>query len=325
MSDILVMDGSNCFVRAFFASTDAVLQNSKGQDTTAVYVFLRHLRMLVNNEKPEDVYIIFDFGRDVRKKSLYKNYKANRNIDLSSLAGYDLTVKLNEIESRKRQKQVIIDLLKTLPVKIVIVKQIEGDILMSLVAKHFTDKEKTVTLVSNDKDFYQLLDNDKIQIYNPHKKLYIDKTNVEERFPIKNFPIKCYRLYKAIRGDTSDNIKGIPKFGDKKTQQMFDMIKEKTDKHPETISELYEYIPDKFEKYFAGQKEMLETNLKLIDLVDIEFSPQTMMVINKAIESQPSFLKMGFMQILIRENINTILSKVDEFILPFNKMLPSKT
>lgn len=328
MSDIIVCDGSNLFVRAFFSMTDAMLQNSKSQDTTAIYVFLQHLRKLIDTEKPEECYIIFDFGRDVRKKGLYKDYKANRNIDLGALAGYDLTVKMNEIESRKRQKSVIIDILKTLPVKLVIVKQIEGDSLISFVAKHFTDRGKTVTIVSNDKDFYQLLDHENIKIFNPHKKQYIARCNMEEVFPVKNFPISCYRLYKAIRGDSSDNIPGIKLFGDKKIQQMFDMM---MSKKPTTVDELYlefdsnQALKKKYWKYFEGNRELLELNYKLVDLIDMEWSPQSLSLIYSAIESHPSFSRMDFMQLLIRENINTILSKVDKFIEPFNKMLPIKT
>ena len=327
MSDVLVCDGSNLFVRAFFSMTDTMLQNSKSQDTTAIYIFLQHLRKLIDTERPEECYIIFDFGRDVRKKGLYKDYKANRNIDLGALAGYDLTVKMNEIESRKRQKSVIIDVLKTLPVKLVIVKQIEGDSLIAYVAKHFTDREKTVTIVSNDKDFYQLLDHENIKIFNPHKKSYIARCNMEEVFPIKNFPISCYRLYKAIRGDNSDNIKGIKLFGDKKIQTMFDMMKTKK---PTNVEELYQEfdsnpeLKKKYWKYFDGQKDLLELNYQLIDLIDMDWSPQSLNLIYAAIESNPSFSRMDFMQILIRENINTILAKVDKFIEPFNKMLPDK-
>jgi len=333
MSDILVCDGSNLFVRAFFSMTDAMLQNSKSQDTTAIYIFLQHLRKLIDTERPEECYIIFDFGRDVRKKGLYKDYKANRNIDLGALAGYDLTVKMNEIESRKRQKSVIIDVLKTLPVKLVIVKQIEGDSLIAFVARHFTDRKKTVTIVSNDKDFYQLLDHENIKIFNPHKKQYIARCNMDEVFPIKNFPISCYRLYKAIRGDTSDNIMGIKLFGDKKIQQLFDMLRgcDPGKEPPRSVDELYADIEKcpaakaKFWKYFDGQRDLLELNFKLIDLIDMDWSPQSLSLIYAAVESHPSFSRMDFMQILIKENINTILAKVDKFIEPFNKMLPVKT
>lgn len=328
MSDIIVCDGSNLFVRAFFSATDTTLQNSKGQDTTAIYVFLRHLRKLINDEKPEECYIIFDFGRDVRKKGLYKDYKANRNIDLGALSGYDLTVKMNEIESRKRQKAVIIDILRTLPVKLVIVKQIEGDCLISFVAKHFVDRDKTVTIVSNDKDFYQLLGDEKIKIFNPHKKKYLKKSDMEEVFPIKNCPIESYRLYKAIKGDPSDNIPGIKLFGDKKIQGFFDFLGNTEQGYPMTVDDVYgalaafPELKKKYEKYFLNEKEHLELNYKLVDLIDMEWSPQSLSLIYSAIESKPTFSKMDFMQLLIKENINTILATVDQFTAPFKKMLP---
>jgi DNA polymerase-1 len=327
MSDILIADGSNLFVRAFFAATDTTLQNAKGQDTTAIYVFLRHLRMLIDKEKPEQCYIIFDFGRDVRKKQLYKNYKANRNVDLSTLSGYDLTIKMNEIESRKRQKNVIIDILKTLPIKLIIVKQIEGDCLIAFTAHYFLNLDKTVTIVSNDKDFYQLLENDKVKIFNPHKKKYITKENVNEYFPV-NIPIHSYRLYKAIRGDSSDNIKGLKKFGDKKIQQLFNFATKNNKNFLVSVDDIYsllEEFPDlkkKFGKYFENEKDNLKLNYKLIDLINMDFSPQSLSIIYSAINSKPSFSKMDFMQLLLKENINTITARVDEFMKPILNMLP---
>jgi DNA polymerase-1 len=311
--------------------TDTVLQNSKSQDTTAIYVFLQHLRKLIEDEKPEEVYIVFDFGRDVRKKALYKDYKANRNVDLSVLSGYDLTIKMNEIESRKRQRDVILDALKTLPIKLVIVKQIEGDCLIAFVARHFVDRGKTATIVSNDKDFYQLLDNENFKIFNPHKKSFVTKANIDEIFHIKGLPVSSFRVYKAIRGDSSDNIKGVRLFGDKKFQQLFDMFKAAEITSPTNIEEFYvalEAVPEakkKFGKYFEGQKEALELNYKLIDLIDMDFSPQSLKLIYSAIELKPSFSKMDFISILVKENINTILAKMDNFMMPFQKLLPPAT
>jgi len=238
MSDILVCDGSNLFVRAFYSPTDTTLQNSRGQDSTAIYTFLGQFRKLITRETPQECYIIFDFGRDIRKKALYKGYKAHRDIDMSALAGYDLTLKMNEVESRKRQMNVVIELLRTLPVKIIIVKQIEGDSLMAYTSRHFLDKGKTVTIVSNDQDFYQLLNNENLKIYNPHKKTYIDKDNVEAIFPKEEpgiIPLRSYRLFKAITGDKSDNIKGIPQFKEKKIKELFDLIKVSGTELPTTV------------------------------------------------------------------------------------------
>lgn len=330
MSNILICDGSNLFIRAFFSMTDETLQNSKGQDTTAIYVFLKHFRKLVATEQPEQVYVVFDFGRDARKKALYKGYKANRDIDMSNLAGYDLTLKMNEIESRKRQRDIIIDILKTLPVRTIIVKQVEGDNLMAYAVNYFINLNKTVTIVSNDQDFYQLLGNENIKIFNPHKKEYVDKNNVEEKFPKKIpgiVPLKSFRLFKAITGDSSDNIKGIPLFKEKKFKELFDIIKESGTELPATIDELYACFNNiiathKFWKYFSENRKLIETNWKLMDLIDMDFSPQTLSIIYQALEMKVKYNKIDFMQLLIKENIITISSKVDSFVEPFNNLLP---
>lgn len=332
MSDILVCDGSNLFIRAFYSPTDTTLQNSVGQDSTAIYTFLGQFRKLITTEQPKECYVIFDFGRDIRKKSLYKGYKANRDIDMSSLAGYDLTLKMNEVESRKRQMDIVIEILKTLPIKIIIVKQIEGDSLMAYTSRHFLDLGKTVTIVSNDQDFYQLLGDEKLKIYNPHKKKYVDKTNVEEIFPTKLpgiVPLRSYRLFKAITGDASDNIKGIPQFKEKKIKELFDIIKSSGTELPTTVDELYSCFlnilaTQKFYKYFETQKEYIKTNWKLVDLIDLDFSPQTLNIVFKAIEMKTRYNKIDFLQILIKENINTISPKVDSYVQPFKEFLLPK-
>jgi 5'-3' exonuclease len=153
---------------------------------------------------------------------------------------------------------------------------------------------------------------------------------MEEVFPIKNFPIPCYRLYKAIRGDSSDNIPGIKLFGDKKIQAFFDTFKDVSQGYPTDVEALYnafDAFPElkkKYWKYFDGQKERLEMNYKLVDLIDMDWSPQSLQLIYSAIESKPSFSAMDFMQILIKENINTILAKVQDWMKPFHQMLPEK-
>lgn len=332
MSDILICDGSNLFARAYHSPTDTTLQNSVGQDSTAIYTFLGQFRRLITAEQPKECYVIFDFGRDIRKKALYKGYKAHRDIDMSALAGFDLTLKMNEIESKKRQMNVVIELLKTLPIKIIIVKQIEGDSLMAYTSRHFLDLDKTVTIVSNDKDFYQLLGNEKLKIYNPHKKKYIDKTNVEEIFPTDKpgiVPLRSFRLFRAITGDKSDNIKGIAQFKEAKVKDLFDIIKASGTDLPTTVDELYKCFinilgTQKYWKYFDKQKEFIELNWKLVDLIDLDFSPQTLNIVFQAIEMKTRYNKIDFLQILIQENINTISPKVDSYVQPFKEFLLPK-
>jgi hypothetical protein len=56
----------------------------------------------------------------------------------------------------------------------------------------------------------------------------------------------------------------------------------------------------------------------------MDWSPQSLNLIYAAIESKPSFSRMDFLQILIKENINTILAKVEDWMKPFHQMLPEK-
>jgi 5'-3' exonuclease len=337
MSDILIIDGSNFFVRALYGmSSSGPLTNSQGQETTAIYNFLVGLRLRVSEEKPEETYIIFDFGRDTRKKQLYKDYKANRDINLSDLSGSDYDIAVNKSESFKRQKSVIIDILKTLPVKLVLLQQIEGDSLMAYVARHFSDRDKTVTIVSNDRDFYQLLCKPNICMWNPHKKIKITQKNLTEVSKV-DIPPPAWRVFKSIIGDKGDNIIGLPNIGLKRGQEILDLIVASGHECPTTIDQLftvfdeskdhpeYEKLVKKFGKHFTEEnKKLLAMNYELVDLLDCTFSPQALSVIYKAIESKPFYSKMEFVQHLIRENINSLLASTDKFIDPFTDMLPKE-
>jgi hypothetical protein len=59
-----------------------------------------------------------------------------------------------------------------------------------------------------------------------------------------------------------------------------------------------------------------------MDLIDMDFSPQTLSIIYQALEMKVKYNKIDFMQLLIKENIITISSKVDSFVEPFNNLLP---
>lgn len=167
-----------------------------------VFNFFRNLRSLVDQFKPSRVYFTLEGCPTSRLESL-STYKANRAIDTTDHA------KVAAFEDFNRQKKIIVDLLSDkFPISVVKHPDLEADdLIYNLINRSTTAIPWTV--VSNDSDFTQLLNQfNHVQVYNPMKKTFVDRTEYD------------YVTWKALRGDSSDNIPGIEGVGNKKAEKL---------------------------------------------------------------------------------------------------------
>jgi DNA polymerase-1 len=180
---LLLLDGANLMQRARFSSR----RNLKGKENAIIYSFFRSLRPLVEKFSPDKIVLALE-GRPVRRLELHKEYKANRVYDNSDDYG--------------DQRQVILELLQHLPVTTVRHPLHEADDVIG----HYAldgDWERRV-VVSSDSDFIQLLNSDpRVEVYNPITKKY------------REAPCNDYVGWKALVGDSSDNIEGFHGVGNK--------------------------------------------------------------------------------------------------------------
>jgi len=190
---ITILDGYNLLHRArsgFMKGEHAV-----------TFMFFRSLRPIIEKLSPDKVYFVLE-GTPKKRIELDENYKANRRIDESD-------PKYESLMSFLKQKDECIDLLaEAFPFTLARHPDFEADdIIAHYARKHAKDD---VTIVSGDSDFIQLLTNDnpQIKIYHPIKKEYIEP------------PDYNYLHWKAIRGDATDNIPGIPRHGDKTAEKI---------------------------------------------------------------------------------------------------------
>lgn len=168
------------------------------------YNFFRNLRSLVDQFKPNRIYFVTE-GRPVKRLENFPEYKANRHINADKA---DLK-ELAKLHSFYRQKELIIDLLKTcFPISVMRHPDHEGDdVIYNLVKTSSTAVEWVV--VSNDTDFIQLLNEfPHVKLYNPMTKEFVEKPSYD------------YVSFKALKGDTSDNIPGVPGFGPVKAEAL---------------------------------------------------------------------------------------------------------
>ena len=162
-----------------------------------VYNFFRQFKSLVDQFKPDKIYVVLE-GRPVQRYELLPEYKATRRINEDD-------PKYAELQKFFKQKNEIVELLSTrFPVSVVRHGTSECDDTIYNLIK-YSSTETSLTVVSNDSDFIQLLQEfNHVKIWNPMKKQYVVAP--------ENYD---YVTWKSLRGDGSDNIPGIPGVGDK--------------------------------------------------------------------------------------------------------------
>lgn len=186
---ILVLDFMNACHRARSGFTSG--------DHSVVFNFFRGLRALVEQFKPTCVYVV-DEGTPRARRALLPEYKANRVVS-------DDDPRRAELAKFFAQVDLIRDIIKNyFPVSFVRHPDYEADDTIANLVERSSSSASWV-IVSSDTDFIQLLGQDHdVKLYNPVRKEYVDCP-----------PDYSYLVWKALRGDPTDNVPGIPGVGDK--------------------------------------------------------------------------------------------------------------
>lgn len=166
-----------------------------------VYNFFRQFKALVDQFKPTMIYIGLE-GRPVHRYAVMGDYKANRKVEPDD-------PRAKELEKFFKQTNVIVDLLqKHFPVSVVRHPTYECDDTLANLVKRSSPTTNWV-IVSSDTDFIQLLqDHPNLKLYNPIQKKFVEAPEYD------------YLIWKALRGDVTDNIPGIPGVGDKTAEKI---------------------------------------------------------------------------------------------------------
>lgn len=200
MKKVILVDGNNLMFRSYFATayTGALMKNSKGQATNALYGFTNMINKIIEEEKPEYMVVAFDIGKNFRHEK-YTEYKAGRN---------------ETPEDLKSQMPIARDLLDAMGIKHLELVGYEADDIIGTLAKEADlDPEYDALIVSSDHDLLQLI--------SPQVGMKMLKSKDATYYTLESFkeeygfdPIKIIDL-KALMGDASDNIPGVKGIGEK--------------------------------------------------------------------------------------------------------------
>jgi len=199
MPTLLLIDGHSQAYRAFFG-VKAPLMTRSGEQTTAVYGFARKLFAVLKEYKPDHVAVAFDLG-DTWRHEAFADYKATRD---------------SMPDEMRTQIDRLQELLTALAIPIVTYPNYEADDVLGTLARRAAAEGMDVLILTGDRDMFQLV-GEHVQILytsggpNPQTKPY-GPADLFDRYELT--PQQFIDM-KALTGDTSDNIPGIPGVGDK--------------------------------------------------------------------------------------------------------------
>lgn len=200
MKKVVLVDGNNLMFRSYYATAYSgnFMRNSKGMPTNALYGFVNMMNKIITEENPLYIAVAFDIGVNFRRQK-YETYKAGRNETPLDLL---------------KQMPIAREILDGMGIRHFELEPYEADDIIGTLAKLAEiDPLFDATIVSSDKDLLQLI-SDQVDVKLLKQKGYI-------RYNIETFkadwginPIEIID-YKALAGDSSDNIPGVKGIGDK--------------------------------------------------------------------------------------------------------------
>ncbi|SHI32151.1 DNA polymerase I [Parasporobacterium paucivorans] len=197
---LVLIDGNSILNRTFYALPE--LTNSRGIHTNAVYGFVNILFKILDEESPEYLAVAFDVKMPTFRHDMYEGYKGTRK---------PMPPELQE------QLPIVKELLAAMGIQIMEKPGYEADDVLGTLAKIGKTKGFAVSLVSGDRDMLQLATDDTL-IRIPKTKF--GSTEIEDYYAddvVSKYGVTPEELIevKALMGDASDNIPGVPGIGEK--------------------------------------------------------------------------------------------------------------
>jgi 5'-3' exonuclease len=296
---IMVFDGLNTFIRSFGATP---AYNEDGEHIGGITGFLYSVGKTVRDFKPSRCVIVFDGrGGSAKRKRIYGDYKANRanKTRLRRHDHHDSTIE-EEQESMRYQFSRLISYLDNLPVTFISMDGIEADDTIAYIAQMYQETCKKITIVSTDRDFYQLVD-DRIQVWSPIKKKMYDTQAVLDEFGVHPNNMVIYR---SFTGDASDNIPGVNGIGPK---TILKLVPELADGNEFTVDDLFVKSKSNLSESKSYQKILdnsliIEQNYQLMNIKLLDIPAATASKIRGIMEQPISSLNRAEFQRLFYED-----------------------
>jgi len=297
MKRVMIVDALNAYFRAFIVNPSLSVH---GQPIGGLKGFLGILQKLCRDIKPDTVMIIWDGpGGSRKRREQNKNYKEGRK-PIRVNRQTDLTDEQQRANMAWQQLRLM-EYLNELPVVQLRFDEVEADDVIAYATQVEQFKGWQKVIISSDKDFIQLCDDETV-LYRPIQKVFLNAKRVVEEYGIH--PAN-FALARAISGDKSDNLKGVGGVGMKTVAKRFPFLSEEK---AHNISSLIEHCgemkEEKAKVYQTIQENVgvIEQNYKLMQLYSPSIPICGKYSVRSAIENfVPEFNKTGTIKMMTED------------------------
>ena len=314
---VLYIDGFNLFLANFHANREL---NENGEPIGGLIGSLRQMKNLVYKLSPHKVVIVFDGpSAGLRRRSIFKEYKGKRPpkardfmINLGDKQEKDLVCAGDE----KDQLVAFFEVLKLLPVNLLIIPYYEADDVIAYLVKKNKDYHNTI--VSNDKDYLQLVE-DNTDVYQFSKNRLVTKDNLQELYGVRR---ENFLFFRTIVGDPSDELKGIGGIGEKSVLKYFPAINEEVFEDFSTFWNRVEDLEESKGKTITKLKEGRSRSFLMYRLMRLDETTLNQRAI-EGIQAQVNeqytkpFSKFHLKTYCIKNHLNLYIQDFELWIHPF--------
>ncbi len=233
---VILIDGHSIAFRAFYALPDSLV-TKEGFPTNVIHGFLMMISKIIKDFDTDKLIITWDVSKKTFRTDLYKDYKGNRK---------------SAPDEFKIQVKVLQKLIEKFNIPQVSVEGYEADDVLGTLSKSFNDNNEEVLIVTGDRDSFQLISDKTNVLYTKRGISEVErfgKAEFEEKYKIST---SQYIEYLGLKGDSSDNIPGLPGVGEKTAINLLSDY--------ENIENIYKNLDDltpKLRDTFQDNKDLL--------------------------------------------------------------------
>ena len=248
MATYLILDGHSLAYRAWFALQETGMATSSGQETQAIFGFVSMVTKLLDDLSPTGMAVAFDRREPTFRDAIAPDYKSGRPTTPEPL---------------RAQIELIRKFVDALGVPVLEVAGYEADDVLATVATQLRDRGDDAIVVTGDRDAFQLVEDPHVRVlYNRRgvsDYVLYDEAGIFERTGVR--PVD-YPFLAALRGDTSDNLPGVPGVGEKTAAKLVTSYGD--------VDTLYAHLAEatpKLRESLAACEEQVRRNLQLTPVV----------------------------------------------------------
>tara|TARA_B100000927_G_scaffold290414_1_gene289175 strand:- start:260 stop:1219 length:960 start_codon:yes stop_codon:yes gene_type:complete len=302
MKRMMIVDAYNQFIRGYIVDPS---KNPNGSPIGGIRTFINILNKLTREIKPDLLVLVWDGkGGSKKRRSMNKSYKGGRKPPRTnwSQVGMDES---DIIDNKVWQQMRVVEYFNQTPAIQFMEPLVEADDVISYITNNSMFKEWQKVIVSADKDFIQLLD-DKTILHRPIQKEYLNKKDIVQKFGIH--PLN-FALARAIVGDSSDNLPGVPRVGLETVAKRFSFLKEEKIYYLSDVIEECQK-PENKQKVFSNIKEneeLVQNNYDIMQLSSPMLSIQAKQGIDDTFEQyKPHYNQTEIRKLMLQDGVLTV-------------------